>query len=173
MKTIEEATQKFAPLMKYLDREYLEREIQRCRSAQSWANATRSLWLPEVVEVLDALDAGDSERLATAIADAIRESYRLAEIIARAGFESAAVDILDSLWNQFEYDPGDYNMPLPDVIKVAKELGCERYDYSGDGRDGMVFNDAEAVFYATCRGLADDDQRWVSIDLVTEEVSYE
>lgn len=146
--------------------ETLDREITYCRNAQSFANGTRSQWLPELEEIREA--AGAASKLAEAIEVADREAERLATIVARRLVD--ADEIRERLYADTT-DEQDAAIADLDVAGLVAWMRSEdiTLDDAGVGvPDGYTINEHEASAYATCRTWRgpDAEPRWVEINLL-------
>lgn len=141
-------------------RDAIERELAYCRQTQSWAPmSTRSRWIPELAELLAAIDAdaGDDEivRLAEAARSRAKE---LATEKANQVVGLADVEITHRL--------EDAGVEVPEGATLADLIAaCREHDIKispGADRDGIEIAEGAAVAYALTR---DWDVEW--IDCVT------
>lgn len=144
--------------------EGLVAEINYCRQAQSWSpRSVRTSWYPKLQAILDATD----EEVPAAKAVARAEAFRLATEVA-----SSLVDfdwILDRI--EVYADERPEVGTIADAVAWCRERGIEIFDGQQGARDGLNIGPSCAEVYATCRGWLFGDCDWVSIDLLTGDVT--
>lgn len=155
-----------------IDIDELTEELHQSRQTQSWApHSTRSRWVPELEELVAAVEDGDPAAIASAVAAADAEAVRLATIVAH---RKAAADVIA---DRVDYCGEDVTIAdRDDVAGMVAELraaGVRIDDATNGERDGLVITDTEATAYASCRSFrgSEAEGRWVEIDLLTGEVT--
>lgn len=153
------------------NRDHIEREIERCRTTQSWApHAIRSAWYPEVEAVLDAIDRGATEEeIASVAAVAFDRAVALAEKVVRERIIPDADRVLRDALDDAGIESAD-DLSLAELIGLCREHGVT-VDQT-DTADGILVNEHEASAFAVVRsiiGAADDNPDWVSVDLIAVE----
>lgn len=153
----------------------LRSEIRDCRQVQSWANGTRSRWVGDLEDLLDAIESEESPETITNLAAAAKaHQVDLATKVAR---RLVHVDEIADHIRRHEDLTDTQETELAAITDVAELVAWMRTNditidnaVNGD-RDGWTIDATQAVAYASCRSWVQDDAEWVEVDLVTGEAT--
>lgn len=159
-----------------IDIDDLRSEIHFARQAQSWQpGATRSRWVNDLENLLDAIEAGDSpETIASLAAAAKARQVELATVVAR---RLADVDeVADRIIRHVDLtDTQEADLAaITDVTELVAWMRANdiTIDDAANGyRDGWTIDADQAVAYASCRSWEPGTPEWVDVDLVTGEAT--
>lgn len=175
----------------------IERELQSCIRTQNWTQgrATRSSWVEELRDVfavsktLDAAlihrstlseDADMEELDATnlEVAKSIEAFQEVAEIAKLKQYELTELVVKDLLDIDYirddvanTYDVTPKSTTFKELVDEIRSNKWFLDDSLNGNRDGTIITSKDAYVYASCRSFDPDDLPYVTLDLVSGEIS--